>query len=1172
MGEHDAPEPTDTGVPSEGSASPHESVFLDPSGRRKHGVRVAAAVVTAAAILLLAGFLSSLVAPPLLQSDFSSPARPANHVVGRKFAKARKDLFTRIAADERATRRPIPLKSPDIAGAYFAPWIVGGLDSFQAHAQDLTHVYPAWLSLGADGRSLNTDAWAPGPRSRTADLVRIARAKGVRIVPVVGNSENGKFDPARVAAMLDNRAASTAVADALTQFVIDNNYAGVQIDFELLSPASRQKLAPWLAELAKRLHAYGRELSLALEADLDEASIQRLAAPADYVVAMAYDEHELTDKPGPVASAGFIDQALRRFARAVSRDKLVLGIGAYGYDWTVDEHEAQSVTNQQAVARAAGYRAGENPQAVIDFDPNSLEPTFQYNDEQHQLHEVWFLDAATVANSMTLARDYGVRGASLWALGMEDPSSWQAMGRSPKLNPDLHRVSSPEGVQFVGDGELLRVARTPEPGARTYEVDKATGLINDESYTDYPSGWVVQRAGAPPKTVALTFDDGPDPTWTPKILEVLKRRGVKATFFMIGENAAAHPDLVRRVYADGHEIGNHSFTHPNMSHVGAERVRLELTACQRALEAILRRSVALFRPPYNADSEPRTYGELMPVAVAYQAGYVTAGETIDPQDWDTTRRDPNGQVRRLTGQDIVDSVLQQLSKGQAVLLHDAGGDRSATLAALDPLITALQQRGYRFSTIGELEGESRDLTMPALSPADLRMARIDSVAFGVNRAFQRFLFWGFSAAIVLGLARIALMIGLAAGRRPHPTEAAPEELPAIDVLVAAYNEATVIAGTVRSLLGSQGVTVRVIVVDDGSKDETAQVVEREFGGDPRVLLLRKRNGGKASALNVALASATAPVVVGVDADTQLAPDALARLSQWFVDPAVGAVAGNVRVGNLRNLVTRWQSIEYITSQNIDRRAMARLNAVTVVPGAIGAWRTTALREVGGYRSDTLAEDMDLTWRIRRQGWVIANEPRAHAYTEAPDTLNGLLKQRFRWTFGTLQCLWKHRGALFRYGWFGKLSLPSLWLFQIAAQILAPLVDLQLLVAGLLALTHWIESLQHSDMQAAADPLLWLIVAVYVAFLVLEIAAGWVAYGLDQSNRRELWLLPTQRFVYRQIMYVVVWRSLLRAIGGVGHAWGKLRRTGDVRLAEASRPATAAARIEGSEKQRELERL
>ena len=257
------------------------------------------------------------------------------------------------------------------------------------------------------------------------------------------------------------------------------------------------------------------------------------------------------------------------------------------------------------------------------------------------------------------------------------------------------------------------------------------------------------------------------------------------------------------------------------------------------------------------------------------------------------------------------------------------------------------------------------------------------------------------------------------------------------------------------------------------------------------------------------------------------------------------MAGNVKVGNRSNLVTRWQSIEYITSQNIDRRALALLNAVTVVPGAIGAWRTEALRSLGGYRSDTLAEDMDLTWRVREAGWVIANEPTALAFTEAPSSLGGLLKQRVRWSFGTLQCLWKHRRSTFRHGWFGGLALPSLWLFQIVGQVLAPLIDLQLAAAILMQGLAWLAAMQHADVGAAPNPTLWFTLGVYVAFTLLELAAGWVAFGFDREKRRDLWLLPTQRFVYRQIMYVVVWRALERALSGLGQTWGKLKRTGDV---------------------------
>jgi len=235
---------------------------------------------------------------------------------------------------------------------------------------------------------------------------------------------------------------------------------------------------------------------------------------------------------------------------------------------------------------------------------------------------------------------------------------------------------------------------------------------------------------------------------------------------------------------------------------------------------------------------------------------------------------------------------------------------------------------------------------------------------------------------------------------------------------------------------------------------------------------------------------------------------------------------------------------------VDRRALARLNALTVVPGAIGGWRSDLLKSVGGYRSDTLAEDMNLTWRVREAGWVIANEPDV-AYTEAPSSLGGLLKQRFRWSFGTLQCLWKHRRSLFKHGWFGGFALPSRWLFQIAGQVLAPLIDLQLLTALLTWLLSSLAAMQHADISVSPNSTLWLTLIIYVLFTVLELAAGWIAYGFDREDRRDLWLMPTQRLVYRQIMYVVVWRALERALTGLGQAWGKLRRTGDVVVDEAS---------------------
>ncbi|CAN5288349.1 glycosyltransferase [soil metagenome] len=1177
------PDPVDRLPPAFKSGAEGKPIFLDASGRRARRLRWASGVVAIVAALVLVSFVTSLfVLPRLSHMALTGPAGIGQALLGRDVKHGRvagHALLKRIAADERHNRAKPIADAGAISGAWFAPWEDGALDSFRHHAADLTHVYPTWLELRPDGQDVLTTDWDPTKNPTSAPMEQIARANGVRIVPTLGNATEGVFDPGRIDRMLanpDNQGgpgpdgrSRDVVIDRLIAFVDAHDYAGLQIDFEQLTPERIARLAPWMTRLHARLSAQGKELSMALEVSLSDADIRTLAATVDYAAVMAYDEHGENSLPGPIASAGFVDRELDRFTRLVPANRLILGVGIYGYDWTLGTEEADSITNTEALTTAHGYRPNDAPADVVDFDPVALEPTYSYRDDQGRDHEVWYQDAITVSNAMTMLHGRGLRGASLWALGEEDPTSWTVFGKhainlaapaaANAATAALDHVTLGQAIAFTGQGELLTVTDEPRPGQRAVQRDPASGLINDETWSAWPSEWTVRRRGAPDHVLALTFDDGPDPEWTPKILDILKQKGVHATFFMIGDEAVGQPDLVRRVRDEGNEIGNHSFTHPNMAHVGEERVQLELTATDRALESILGRQITLFRPPYNADSEPQSYGEILPIAVASRIGYTTAGESIDPNDWNTIRPNASGQpggggTHRLRPDEIIASVLANAQNGHAILLHDAGGDRSATVAALPGLIDALRARGYQLTTIGGLVGQTPDQTMPALKADERTLVAADQAAFGFTHVLGVILFWGFSLAIGLGLLRIITMLGLAAGKRARPLPATPDTAPMrLDVMVAAFNEATVITRTIDSLLVSRDVDIHVLVVDDGSTDATFDVVQSAFGTNPRVSLRRKPNGGKASALNVALADATAAIVVGVDADTQLSPDALSRLAAWFVDPAVGAVAGNVKVGNRQGpgtrfwggLVTRWQAMEYITSQNIDRRALARLNAVTVVPGAIGAWRTDVLRAVGGYRSDTRAEDMDLTWRVREQGWGIANEPDALAFTEAPDSLGGLLKQRFRWSFGTLQCLWKHRHSVFRFGWFGGFALPSLWLFQIAGQVLAPLIDLQLAIALLSRLLSWLSSLQHSDIQVSPDTTLWLTLSIYAAFTVLEMLAAWIAYGFDRENRRDLWLLPTQRLVYRQIMYVVVWRALERAFTGLGQAWGKLRRTGAV---------------------------
>ena len=303
----------------------------------------------------------------------------------------------------------------------------------------------------------------------------------------------------------------------------------------------------------------------------------------------------------------------------------------------------------------------------------------------------------------------------------------------------------------------------------------------------------------------------------------------------------------------------------------------------------------------------------------------------------------------------------------------------------------------------------------------------------------------FLVAIALGIGRILVMGVLAfwQAKREARRTFVPGYQPSVSVVIAAYNEAKVINKTIQTLLDSDYPSLDIVVVDDGSKDDTAGIVRRAYGADPRVTILTKPNGGKASALNLGIKECRGEIVVSLDADTMFAPDTIAKLVRHFADPAIGAVSGNVKVGNRSNPLTIWQAVEYITSQNFDRRAFDLLNCITVVPGAVGAWRKDAVVLAGLYSSQTLAEDTDLTFKVRRLGYRIITDNAALAYTEAPDTIRDLAKQRFRWAFGTLQCLWKHRPVLFnpRYGAFGFVAMPSLWVFQIAFQAVAPIVDL-----------------------------------------------------------------------------------------------------------------------------------
>ncbi len=1152
-------------------------MFVDPTGRRGRWVQRAAVVLGSVMFVVVALFVVSIVSVPMLPHALGvsaavrhaiRPTLPALPVRARErdrfiAARARHRLLAEIAAEERERRastrrahRPAGgTTSPPIVAAFYAPWQETGLHSLRANADHLTHLLPAWLHLTPDGAAIDSTDWDPRATPHNLDVLRIARQHGLMVMPVLSNAQGQQFDAARVHRLLADPARQLRLVAQLRDWLMAYGLNGLNVDLENLPAEDAARVPQFLARLRRAFTSHHLALSIDLEVQ-GSVPAREAAQSCDFVVLMAYDEHYSGGPAGPICSTEWYQRALSWALSRVPREKLVVGIGNYAYDWPEGRPPGENLTYQEAVLAARENRPDDPPAQVVDFDPAALNATFNYTDDENRGHEVWMLDAVSAANEWTLAAPLGVRGAALWVLGSEDPAVWAVLAAARRGGaPDLGAVEAPTfpyDIEFNGDGEILTVEELPQKGARRIERDSTTGLLTDERYDRYPASYVIHRSGYQPKTLALTFDDGPSVPYTAEILDALHRLAVPATFFVIGQNAEREPGLIRRIRDEGHEIGNHTFSHPNLAAVPAERVRLELNATQRVLEAELGRSTILFRPPYNADAEPTSAEEINPILAASQLGYITVGEYLDPQDWRLVNTDASGRGRPRTASDIAQSVLDEVhtQRGNAILLHDGGGDRSRTVEAVEHIVPVLQREGYRFVTVSQLAGLTRDQVMPLLGRRDRALRGVDLATFDAAFVVQTFLYWAFLTAIALGSARVVLVTttALIAARRAHKPASHPV---AVSVLVAAYNERVLIARTLRAVFEGQDPPLEVIVVDDGSTDGTGDAVQAYAAAEPRVRLLRQINAGKAAALNRAIEVARGDVLICLDADTLVTPTTLSRLARHFADERVGAVAGNIKVGNRVNLWTRWQSIEYVVSQNLDRRAHALLNAVTVVPGAIGAWRRKAVQAVAGYRSDTFAEDMDLTWRLRRAGWKIENESEALAFTEAPDSLAAFFKQRFRWTYGTLQCLWKHRGALGRYGWFGRAVLPSLWVFQILFQLLSPVIDLQIAWTLWSAGTAYVSSaiLTHDwqPLPQAVESLSG-VATLFVFFFVLELGGAAVAYALDRERPRDLLWLFWQRFVYRQVMYAVAVMSVRHAIWGRRAGWGKLERKGTAQAA------------------------
>ncbi|MHA4949201.1 bifunctional polysaccharide deacetylase/glycosyltransferase family 2 protein [Micromonospora sp. SD19] len=637
----------------------------------------------------------------------------------------------------------------------------------------------------------------------------------------------------------------------------------------------------------------------------------------------------------------------------------------------------------------------------------------------------------------------------------------------------------------------------------------------------------VRSYRLPDRTIALTFDDGPDPVWTPEVLRVLDAHQVTGTFFVLGSQVARHPDMARNLVAGGHELGVHTFTHPDLTELSGWRQELEYAQTQLALAAVTGVRTSLVRFPYSSHADAIDNQDWPVLIAAGDLGYLTVLNDTDSQDW------------ALPGVDkIVENATPDGDSGAITLWHDAGGDRAQTVAALDRFIPMMKQRGYRFVTATDglnlafaAAGVDYRAESGAAATAGDRW-RGQMLVWAVRGADQVLTVFGilFVLVGVLTLGRTAVLF-LLAGRHARRRRATdwtwgPPVTAPVSVIVPAYNEKEGIAAAVRSLAGGDHPGgIEVVVVDDGSTDGTADIVDALRL--PNVRVVRKPNGGKPSALNTGVALARHDLIVMVDGDTVFEPDAVRRLVQPFADPQVGAVAGNVKVGNRRSLIAKWQHIEYVIGFNLDRRLYETLRCMPTVPGAIGGFRRQALRYAGGMTDDTLAEDTDVTIALGRAGWKVVYEETARAWTEAPTSIGQLWKQRYRWSYGTMQAMWKHRRSVFDRGASGRFTRRCLFflsLFGVLLPLLAPVIDL-LALYGLFFLDR------------TATAVAWLVM------LGVQLVTAVVAFRLDREKLGVLWVLPLQQFVYRQLMYLVMVQAVVTALTGGRLGWQKLRRTG-----------------------------
>src|SRR5438874_5784634 len=738
-------------------------VFSDPAGKRWPRLRL---VLLIAGVVIFLGtvlFVQTLFVAPQLNLPFSlrqlkgqlkslqkvNPAgqQPANVALWEKFAA------TRQALKKSPGPAPSPAAHPrkksannEVRLAFYTNGDPYSYSSLEQHAAQITHVCPEWMAMTNGSGDLQVDA--------DERIPKLAASKGIALMPLLTNLVGDTWQPEAV----ENLAhASTKRQDQFIQRVLailnEAKAAGVVIDWEQIDPAYKKDITAFLDRFTDALHYDDKQLWLCVQPgqDLDYIDFDELSDNVDRFVAMLFDETSDIDPAGPLGSKRWFEGWLNVLMDGAESNQWIIALGSYGYDWTNGGKKAELISFPEAMSRASYAEIGK---ATVE-GPH-YNPYFYYEDADKD-HSVWFLVVVTFLNQLKRVREAKAGGFAIYRLGTEDVAIWDALGIPNDFKMDaatrsaLEVLKGTDTIADVGEGEIVSVDQSTADGLRTLAVDKEGYLT--ATYSKFPQFPTLYHQGAGgPHQVALTFDDGPDPKSTPKILDILKAYNVKAAFFLVGANAEEYPALVRRIVDEGHEIGNHTYYHPNLALCCPEHVRLELNDTQLLLETITGRSTTLFRPPYAADTSPSKITELAPLQIAQELNYLVVLENIDPQDW----AKPGADI-------ILQRVKQQRRDGSIILLHDAGGDRSQTVAALPRILDWLHTRGDTVVSLSTLLGTTRASLMPSTDAKPHTLTHFVSVAgFRIFHAAEEFLWAVMIVATAIVVLRTLIVIVLAA--------------------------------------------------------------------------------------------------------------------------------------------------------------------------------------------------------------------------------------------------------------------------------------------------------------------------------------------------------------------------------------------------------------------------